>query len=226
MTMAWGATCNRIMRSRTAGRAAIGACPWRGLGAGPVHAKMAALVLATAAALAPGVSLAQGSRATTDELSRTVDVVPQVADFAAPLLDGDGSVRLSDLRGKVVLLNFWASWCAPCLYEMPHFQTLYDRFKGQGLEVVAVAVMDKQPRALAFHNKHKFTFRVLFDSSGDIAKLYGFEGPPQTYLLGRNGKPLVIPNPRTGERQFAVIDPTIWNHPSTYAYLEGILKQP
>ena len=71
-------------------------------------------------------------------------------NFESQLLEGDTTVRLSDFAGDVVLLNFWASWCFPCRYEMPHFQKIHGTFKDRGLTVVAVAVHDKLEDARAF----------------------------------------------------------------------------
>jgi len=147
-------------------------------------------------------------------------------DFEAPLLDGQGSVRFADLKGKIVLLNFWASWCAPCLYEMPYFQKLYDRFHKDGLEVLAVAVMDQRAKALEFHRRHAFTFTALFDATGEVAKAYNLSGgPPMTLLVGRDGELIEIPDPKTGDRRLSVYDPAIWTHADTYSYLERVLAR-
>ena len=149
----------------------------------------------------------------------------RVPAFEAPLLDGQGSVRLTDLKGKVVLLSFWASWCGPCRYEMPLFQQLYDRFHEDGLEVVAVAVFDQRAKALEFHRRHAFTFTVLFDATGEVAKAYDLVGPPTTFLVGRDGELIEIPDPQSGDRQLSVYDPTIWTHADTYSYLERVLAR-
>jgi thiol-disulfide isomerase/thioredoxin len=65
---------------------------------------------------------------------------PMAQDFDLPLLDGSGSVRLSDLRGEVVYLSFWASWCIPCRQEMPHLQALWEEHRDQGFQVIGINV--------------------------------------------------------------------------------------
>ncbi len=152
--------------------------------------------------------------------------VSQVAspDFEAPSLTEEGrSVRLSSLKGQVVLLNFWASWCFPCRYEMPHFQTLYDRFRDQGLEVVAVAAYDKLEDARAFQERYRFTYTLLFDADQAAIQAFDVKTVPQTFLIGRDGLLVPVPNPRTGQSQYIVNDPTIWELPETAVFLEQVL---
>lgn len=99
-------------------------------------------------------------------------------------------ISLKDFRGRVVLLNFWASWCLPCREEMPAMELLYQEFKDQGFVLLAVNVKDKQKDALAFVKELKLTYPVLFDPEGEVGLLYGAWGLPTTYLIGRQGEGL------------------------------------
>lgn len=109
------------------------------------------------------------------------------SDFVLPALDGT-HVRLRSLRGKVILLNFWATWCSPCRYEMPSMETLYNRFKGQGFEVLAVSIDSKGKEAVAsFAKELNLTFPILLDRDMAVMAQLGVRGLPTTYLLDRNG---------------------------------------
>jgi len=110
--------------------------------------------------------------------------------FNAPTPDGT-KIGIDDLKGKLVLLNFWATWCPPCILEMPTMEKLHQEFKEEGLEVVAVNFMEGPKTINAFIKKRGFTFTVLMDRSGEISQRYGVHGLPVTYLIGRDGTSLV-----------------------------------
>lgn len=114
---------------------------------------------------------------------------PHVPDFSLPKPDGK-KLRLRDFRGKVVLLNFWASWCLPCREEMPSMERLYREFKNRDFVVVAVNVKDKKKDALAFVKELRLSYPVLLDPEGEVGLLYGAWGLPTSYLIGRKGEGL------------------------------------
>ncbi len=101
--------------------------------------------------------------------------------------DPDGkTLRLGDFRGKVVFLNFWATWCVPCRLEMPAMERLYREFKGQGLVVLAVNLQEGPRAVRAFIRELKLTFPVVLDPKGEAATKYLVRGLPATYLIDRN----------------------------------------
>lgn len=146
-------------------------------------------------------------------------------DFTALSLNGPGTAKLSDFKGQVVLLNFWASWCFPCRYEMPHFQKIHDTLKDDGLAVVAVAVFDKLEEAQAFQDKYGFTFPILFDKSGKAKDAFSVDAVPWTYLVQRDGTLARIRNPKTNKELYRVNDPTIWENPQTVSFLREVLTR-
>ncbi len=95
--------------------------------------------------------------------------------------------KLSSYRGKVVFLNFWATWCGPCRIEMPAMQRLYDKLKDEGLEIVAVDLQESRRQVKKFVEKYKLTFPVLLDKSGEVGSIYGARAIPTTYLIDRDG---------------------------------------
>lgn len=105
----------------------------------------------------------------------------------APAFDLPGA-RLSDFRGKVVYLDFWASWCGPCKRSFPWMNQLQQRFGGEGLQVVAINVDEKRENAAAFLSKVPAQFTVAYDPAGAIAKAYGIKGMPSSALIGRDGQ--------------------------------------
>ena len=145
-------------------------------------------------------------------------------DFEVRYVDSDSKLKLSDYAGQVVLVNFWASWCYPCLVEMPEFQKIHDRFKDKGFAVLAVAVFDKLPDAKGFQDEYKFTFPVLFDDQEQAKTAFAIEVVPQTFLVGRDGLLIPIPNPKTNESKLRVNDPTIWVQPETYDFLTEVVE--
>jgi thiol-disulfide isomerase/thioredoxin len=97
-------------------------------------------------------------------------------------------ILLSDYKGKIVFLNFWASWCPPCKAEMPSIQKLYDKFKNsKNIRIIAIDVGEPGADAVNYIKKSKFTFPVLFDISNDASSKYAVTAIPATYLIDKNG---------------------------------------
>lgn len=113
--------------------------------------------------------------------------------FLAPdfsLLDAQGqAVRLSDLRGKAVLVNLWASWCPPCKAEMADTQKVYARYAGQGFTVLAVntTYQDERGAALAFAASNGLRFPILFDLDGSVARRYQVHAMPTSFFIDKSG---------------------------------------
>ena len=110
-----------------------------------------------------------------------------VPEFTVSDLHGQ-AVRLTDFRGKVILLNFWATWCGPCQWEMPEMDTLYQTFKDQGFVILAVALGEGAHTVAPFVTGQKLTYPVLLDIDLKAAHQYGITGPPTTFLIGRTGE--------------------------------------
>jgi peroxiredoxin len=112
-------------------------------------------------------------------------------DFTLPTLGGN-PVRLSNYRGKVVFLNFWATWCPPCREEMPSMESLYQRLKGQDFEMFAVSIDTKgADRVQSFVATYGLTFPVLHDPHKKVYRLYGLTGVPETFIINKNGEILL-----------------------------------
>ncbi len=109
-------------------------------------------------------------------------------DFTLDLLDG-GQLRLSDLRGQSVVINFWASWCPPCRAEMPAIEKVYQAYKDRGLVVLAVntTFQDNEAAAAAFVREFGLTFLIPLDRDGSVSQRYQLRGLPSTFFVDRNG---------------------------------------
>lgn len=112
----------------------------------------------------------------------------QATDFTLPTLEGENRT-LSAQKGKVVVINFWASWCTPCKQEAPHLQAFYEEHH-EDVEILAVNVTSKDKKASVqtFVDQYKLTFPVLLDESGDISTMYGAFTIPTTIILNRDGE--------------------------------------
>ncbi|UCE19061.1 MAG: TlpA family protein disulfide reductase [Gemmatimonadota bacterium] len=102
-------------------------------------------------------------------------------------LDGK-KVALEDFRGKVVFLNFWATWCGWCKREMPSMEKLYEAFKDRGLEILAVDVRESREKIEPFWDKYGLTFPAFLDKNGMASYAFGVRGMPATFLIDRQGK--------------------------------------
>ncbi len=114
------------------------------------------------------------------------DARRETADFTLTDLNGK-SWTLSGLRGKVVLVNFWATWCPPCRKEMPDLETLYNRFKGQGLVVLGISDEDAS-KVNAFISEGGYTYPILLDPGRKVNDLFQIEGIPKTFVFAHDGK--------------------------------------
>jgi cytochrome c biogenesis protein CcmG, thiol:disulfide interchange protein DsbE len=109
-------------------------------------------------------------------------------DFNLPTSDG-GALQLSNLQGKVVIINVWATWCPPCRAEMPAMQKVYADYSGQGLEIVAInaTYSDNPANALEFANSLGLTFPIVFDLTCGTANQYRVYSLPTTFFVDRQG---------------------------------------
>jgi len=109
-------------------------------------------------------------------------------DFRLPLLGG-GEVALSELRGQVVIVNLWASWCPPCRAEMPPLQEAYEVYRDRGLEILAVntTYQDSQAAAARFVQEYGLTFPVPLDQTGEVSRSYLLRALPTSFFIDRDG---------------------------------------
>ena len=148
---------------------------------------------ATPTAVATATPTPTPRRATIGLLDdASVDVDQPAPDFLLNVLGG-GAVRLSDYRGKTVVLNFWASWCAPCRFEMPDFQELWEERGPDGPDDLVILAVNLTPTdtiaaATAFVEEFALTFPILFDTTrGEVARHYGVQALPATFFIDRDG---------------------------------------
>lgn len=133
-------------------------------------------------------------------------------DFSLTLFGTGEALRLSDLRGKVVVLNFWASWCPPCRDEAPTFERVWKEYKDRGVVFVGVDIWDTDEDAAKFLQEFGITYPTGPDPNGEIAIDYGLTGIPETYFITREG---MIAQKAIGIVQEATF----------YQVLEDLLKQ-
>lgn len=137
----------------------------------------------------------------TVEPFKIVEITPEVniqpsalvkkpaPDFSLKTIEGT-EIKLSDLRGKAVLINLWASWCPPCRYEMPSIQAAYEKDKDKGLVVLGIdfTAQDNLQDVKAFVQELKLTFPILLDETGEVSTgLYGMRGLPTSYFIDTEG---------------------------------------
>jgi peroxiredoxin len=133
-------------------------------------------------------------------------------DFALPDLAGR-TVRLSGLRGKVVVLNLWATWCPPCVEEMPSMERLYGALRDADFALLAVSQDEDGKRVVApFVERTRLSFPVLLDPERQVGDRYGVSGYPETFVIDRNG--LVVEH---------VIGPRDWDAPAQIAALRALI---
>ncbi len=108
-------------------------------------------------------------------------------DFALRTLAGP-NLRLQEQRGKVVMINFWATWCGPCRQEMPHLSRLYDKYRAAGFVLLGVNVDDDARRASEMAQRLALPFPVLFDTEKTVSRLYDLGTMPSSVLIDRDGK--------------------------------------
>jgi len=134
-------------------------------------------------------------------------------DFTLQTLDGK-TLRLGDLKGKVVFVNLWATWCPPCREEMPSMVRLYNFMRTRGVEILAVSEDNDREALRAFVEKYRVTFPVLPDENKRIYNLYRATGVPETHLIDRSG---VL--------RSSTIGPFDWTSPDVVRTVEALLRQ-
>ncbi len=130
--------------------------------------------------------------------------------FDLPRIGGDGRVSLARLSGRVVLLNFWATWCKPCEDEMPAMDRLYRALRGEAFELVAISVDDADDVVIAFRDRLQLGFPIARDADKQVAERYQTFRFPETLLIDRSGTVV--------ERY---VGPKDWDNP---AYLERLRR--
>jgi thiol-disulfide isomerase/thioredoxin len=135
----------------------------------------------------------------------------QIRDFTLKTIDGK-SLTLSQLKGKVVFLNFWATWCPPCRTEMPSMEILYQRYKDKGLEFVAVDIMESGAEVSGFLRDNSYSFPIALDASGNVSSSYGIQAVPATFIIDRDSKII-----------FSAVGARSWNTPAIFTAFERLL---
>ena len=149
-------------------------------------AQIAAVAVVVALLGLLGWKLAQGESEVASELAR--GGAPVAPAWTLDRLDESGELSLASLRGKTVVLNFWASWCGPCRDEMPLLQAGWERWQGKNVVFVGVDAKDDRGYARSFLARYGVTYPNVYDGKGSLIGRYGVTGYPETYFIDVDGK--------------------------------------
>lgn len=139
----------------------------------------------------------------------------EAPNFNFPDLNGK-KVSLSDHRGKVVLVNIWATWCPPCRQEMPSMQRLYATFKGDNFEILAVSIDSKGREVVApFMRNMNLTFPALLDPKETIKPVYRITGVPESFIIDKDG--VLVEK---------IIGPINWATPEVFFFFRDLIQKP
>jgi cytochrome c biogenesis protein CcmG/thiol:disulfide interchange protein DsbE len=151
-----------------------------------IGGQVAAIAVVTALLALLAWKLAQGESEVTAELGR--GGTPQAPAWTLERLDGKGDLALESLRGKTVVLNFWASWCGPCRDEMPLLQEGSQRWRDRNVVFVGIDAKDVRGDARRFLARYGVTYPNVYDGKGSMIGRYGVTGYPETYFIDRLGR--------------------------------------
>jgi len=152
--------------------------------------------------------------------NKSVKIVPieiglPAPDFTFPGINGK-MVSLSDFRGKIVLVNIWATWCPSCVDEMPSMERLYQKLNDEDFEILAVSIDSLGVKVVApFMKRYKLTFPVLIDSAGTIGAGYKTTGVPESFIIDKNG--ILVKK---------IIGPRNWVHPEILRFFQDLIQKP
>jgi peroxiredoxin len=153
-------------------------------------------------------------RDSTVTTTQPIQLGLEAPNFTFPDLNGQ-RVTLLDHRGKVVLVNIWASWCPPCRQEMPSMQRLYEKFRGKNLEILAVSIDSNGREAVApLMRKIDLTFPVLLDPKETIKPLYGITGVPESFIVDKEG--ILVKK---------IIGPIDWATPEVFLFFRDLMQE-
>jgi len=141
----------------------------------------------------------------------------EAQNFLLPDLNGH-KVSLAEQHGKIVFLNFWATWCPPCRAEMPSMEKLHTKFKGNDFTILAVNLGESEAQVRAFKESFKLNFPILLDADSSTGMIYGAISVPTTYLIDRNGYIIggaLGPRDWASEEAFGLINSLLKNSPES-----------
>lgn len=179
--------------------------------------KNSKLIIAIAAiALIAGVVVARFVHVdnATPPTAQNHNAMPtEMVGFSLP--DTDGKMHdINEWRGKIVVLNFWATWCPPCRREMPSMQRMWQKVKGKGVQVLAINVGEDADTIFEFLGSYPVSFPLLMDRDGSVVKQFPVTGLPTTYIVDPRGK---VVYRAVGSRE--------WDDPKLYGQLLQLRKQ-
>ncbi len=188
--------------------------------------KKALALFVSVLAMAGFIGMVEAGGDRGDQASMVADIAALDAEIAhrdAPpfvfkRFDKPGSIDLSKYRGKVIFLNFWASWCPPCREEMPSMEQLARKYKGRDLVMIAASQDDDQAQLRAFLKQvmpdGELVMEVGLDPGGQTAKLYGTQLLPETYIIDRDGRVVA-----------RFVNKYDWMRPEVDRFIERLLRQ-
>jgi len=163
----------------------------------PIIVSLAAACLI--ALLIYGISVQAASRTLDEQVARGQHPRAPDASRTLPMLEGHGYASLASLRGKVVVLNFWASWCEPCQTEAPLLERAQGQLERHDGTVLGVSYLDASPDSLAFARRYHLSYPNLRDDEGAFAHSYGTDQLPESFVIDRDGRIVAVSRGEIGQ---------------------------